>query len=228
MLLCMCRAPLPGQPPSRPRLAGRRALSAGLVLKRTQRLGRGTGQVAWREARALPGRAGGVIWALPSLPFPSPAEQCRAVAIPGTSPPARLCALAARPPARLARSLLGGPRLASTMASTFARALSARRSAGLLALVGTAGSLAAGGCFLLSRDSVGAAKAKRRLYPARYASTRSAAVRRQLGSTPGLRGCQGASPGKGTARRGGGGGGAGGIPMPAEPRPPQPSPAGDV
>ncbi|KAJ7311396.1 hypothetical protein JRQ81_007021 [Phrynocephalus forsythii] len=49
------------------------------------------------------------------------------------------------------------------MASTFTRAFSARRSAGLLALAGAAGSLATG--FLLSRDSVGAAEAKRRLFP---------------------------------------------------------------
>ncbi|XP_033023927.1 creatine kinase U-type, mitochondrial [Lacerta agilis] len=51
------------------------------------------------------------------------------------------------------------------MASTFARIVSARRSAGLLALAGAAGSLAAAG-FLLSRDSVGAAVANRRRYPA--------------------------------------------------------------
>ncbi|KAK4821296.1 hypothetical protein QYF61_018045 [Mycteria americana] len=48
------------------------------------------------------------------------------------------------------------------MASTFARALSARRSAGLLAMVG-AGSLAAG--FLLARDAVSAGDRQRRRYP---------------------------------------------------------------
>ena len=51
------------------------------------------------------------------------------------------------------------------MASTFARALSARRSAGLLAMVG-AGSLAAG--FLLARDTVSAGERQRRRYPPRY------------------------------------------------------------
>ncbi|XP_048338024.1 creatine kinase U-type, mitochondrial [Sphaerodactylus townsendi] len=50
------------------------------------------------------------------------------------------------------------------MANTFARALSARKSAGLLAMVGAAGSLAAG--LLLARDPVGAAGVQRRLYPA--------------------------------------------------------------
>ncbi|KAI6077918.1 Creatine kinase U-type, mitochondrial [Aix galericulata] len=48
------------------------------------------------------------------------------------------------------------------MASTFARALSVRRSAGLLAMVG-AGSLAAG--FLLARDTVRAGDRQRRRYP---------------------------------------------------------------
>ncbi|XP_027752987.1 creatine kinase U-type, mitochondrial [Empidonax traillii] len=48
------------------------------------------------------------------------------------------------------------------MASTFARALSARRSTGLLAMVG-AGSLAAG--FLLARDSISAGDRQRRRYP---------------------------------------------------------------
>ncbi|XP_039218014.1 creatine kinase U-type, mitochondrial [Crotalus tigris] len=50
------------------------------------------------------------------------------------------------------------------MSSTFARALSARRSAALLAAVGAAGSLGAG--FLFSRDSAcHSARTKRRLYP---------------------------------------------------------------
>uniref|UniRef100_A0A7N5JY49 Creatine kinase U-type, mitochondrial n=1 Tax=Ailuropoda melanoleuca TaxID=9646 RepID=A0A7N5JY49_AILME len=50
------------------------------------------------------------------------------------------------------------------MASTFARALSARRSAALLAAVGAAGSLGAG--FLFSRDAAGPSeRTKRRLYP---------------------------------------------------------------
>uniref|UniRef100_A0A8V5GGD0 Creatine kinase U-type, mitochondrial n=1 Tax=Melopsittacus undulatus TaxID=13146 RepID=A0A8V5GGD0_MELUD len=48
------------------------------------------------------------------------------------------------------------------MAGTFARALSARRSAGLLAMVG-AGSLAAG--FLLARDPLSAGHRQRRRYP---------------------------------------------------------------
>lgn len=52
------------------------------------------------------------------------------------------------------------------MSSTFARALSARRSAALLAAVGAAGSLGAG--FLFSRDPVGPSeRSKRRLYPPR-------------------------------------------------------------
>uniref|UniRef100_A0A670YZP8 Creatine kinase U-type, mitochondrial n=1 Tax=Pseudonaja textilis TaxID=8673 RepID=A0A670YZP8_PSETE len=50
------------------------------------------------------------------------------------------------------------------MSSTFARALSARRSAALLAAVGAAGSLGAG--FLFSRDSLGPSeRTKRRFYP---------------------------------------------------------------
>lgn len=81
------------------------------------------------------------------------------------------------------------------MASTFARALSARRSAGLLAMVG-AGSLAAG--FLLARDTVSAGERQRRRYPPRYRERAAGAHVR------GRRRAGAASRGRGT-----GGGGAG-------------------